>query len=161
MSLCHPRRGKTDGTQSASQETSHRCLSLQPMHDSGSGATDAGRRRSWLVHVRSRHFVCCCYPGSLHLIDAAQALVGVTGAVKDVSGAVIGQATWSTVWPAVLGSVATPTAVAIVWTSGGAPFELRVGREGFADVSRRLTGTARDVTRTSRCRSGVSPTRWS
>ena len=80
---------------------------------------------------------------------SAQSLVGVTGAVTDVSGAALGQAT---VEALVAGR---PVASVVTAEAGryrleipaGVPFELRVRRDGFADVSLRLTGAARDVTR--------------
>ena len=152
MSLRHSRRGKTDGTQSASQETSHRRLSLHPLHDSGTGATDAGRRRKWLARVRTRglRVLPPVHPVLSITSDLSRShWSAVTGAIKDVSGAALGQATVEDV-VAGRSSASVVTADAGRYrleTPAGVPFELRVRRDGFADVSLRLTGAARDVTR--------------
>ena len=80
---------------------------------------------------------------------AAQTVNAVSGAVTDVSGATLAGATVETVVAGRL-SASTVTAEAGRYRleiPAGVPFELRVKREGFADVSLRVTGATGEITR--------------
>jgi outer membrane cobalamin receptor len=105
-----------------------------------------------MVRTRTRAAASLCAAAILVFFAtslSAQTAVVVSGAITDVSGATLPGATVETVIAgrAVASAVTAEAGRYRLDVPAGVPFELRVRRDGFADVSVRLTGATGDIAR--------------